>query len=90
MLVKKRGLERTHIAHFFDAEQWETCNQRIFRDWLRAHPDDRVRYERVKRAAAADAIPGREYTARKTAIVQEIVDRARTALGLPLVDVWDK
>ena len=44
---------RTHIAHFFEAHQWETCNQRLFRDWLRAHPDDRVRYERVNRAAAA-------------------------------------
>lgn len=89
VLVKQREHVRTHIAHFFEAEQWETCNQRLFRDWLRAHPDDRVRYEQVKRAAAAET-GGREYTARKTELVQAIVDRARSALGLPLVDVWDK
>lgn len=88
--VRLAGAERTHIAHFFTAGQWETCNQRIFRDWLRSHPDDRDLYAQAKRAAAAAAIGSRDYTARKTATVQAIVDRARSARGLPLVDVWDK
>jgi GrpB-like predicted nucleotidyltransferase (UPF0157 family) len=90
VLVKQRGRVRTHLAHFFSADQWETCNQRIFRDWLQGNADDRLRYERVKRTAAEQAAVGREYTARKTAVVQEIVDRARAAQGLPSVDVWDK
>lgn len=49
VLVRLRGHERTHIAHFFEAARWETCNQRIFRDWLRSHPEDRARYEQAKR-----------------------------------------
>jgi len=89
VLVRVNGPDRTHIAHFFTPDQWDACNQRIFRDWLRAHPDDRTRYEAVKIAAAQES-SGREYTERKTAIVQEIVDRARTGRGLPPVDVWDK
>jgi GrpB-like predicted nucleotidyltransferase (UPF0157 family) len=88
--VRLAGNERTHIAHFFTAAQWDTCNQRIFRDWLRNHPGERDLYAYAKRAAAAAAIGSRDYTARKTATVQAIMDRARSARGLPLVDVWDK
>lgn len=90
VLVRLNNGERTHVAHFFTRASWATCIQRLFRDWLRANPADRERYEAVKRTAAAEATGGRDYTQRKTAIVQEIVDRARTARGLPLVDVWDK
>jgi GrpB-like predicted nucleotidyltransferase (UPF0157 family) len=90
VLVKHQGPQRTHIAHFFTAEQWATCNQRIFRDWLLTHRHDTARYLEVKKLAADQAIGGRDYTARKTAVVQEIVDRARAARGLPPVDVWDK
>lgn len=90
VLAREADGRRAHLAHFFDAEQWDACNQRIFRDWLLSHPEDRRRYEQVKRAAAREATGGRDYTARKTAIVQEVVDRARAALGLPQVDVWDK
>jgi len=87
VLVRMSGRQRTHVAHFFPADQWDTCNQRIFRDWLITHPDDRAKYERAKRVAAAEPA---HYTERKTAVVQEIVDRARAARGLPSVDVWDK
>ncbi|MFI2362988.1 GrpB family protein [Promicromonospora sp. NPDC019610] len=90
VLVRQEGPRRTDIAHFFTAEQWETCNQRIFRDWLLAHPEDATRYLDAKRAAAEAATGIPDYTARKTAVVQDIVDRARTARGLPLVDVWEK
>lgn len=90
VLVKQQGARRTHIAHFFVGEQWDSCNQRIFRDWLLTHPEDAARYLNVKQAAAQLAAGGRDYTARKTAVVQEIVDRARSARGLQTVDVWDK
>jgi GrpB-like predicted nucleotidyltransferase (UPF0157 family) len=88
--VRSDGDRRTHIAHFFPPDMWAHCNQRIFRDWLIEHPEDRDRYELAKRVAAAEAVDGRDYTRRKTAVVQEIVDRARAAMGLPLVDVWEK
>jgi GrpB-like predicted nucleotidyltransferase (UPF0157 family) len=90
VLVRQSVAGRTHIAHFFDAAQWEACNQRIFRDWLIAHPDDCDRYAQVKLAAAAEARGARDYTARKTAVIQDIVDRARAALSLPQVIAWDK
>ncbi|MFD6443801.1 GrpB family protein [Promicromonospora sp. NPDC060204] len=89
VLVRQEGPRRTDIAHFFTTEQWETCNQRIFRDWLLAHPQDAARYLDVKRTAAEAATSMPDYTARKTAVVQDIVDRARAARGLPLVDVWE-
>ena len=88
--VRLVGDVRTHVAHFFTAAQWDTCNQRIFRDWLRLHAEDRERYASAKRAAEVEAIGSRDYTARKTSTVQAIVDRARSARGLPSVDVWDK
>jgi GrpB-like predicted nucleotidyltransferase (UPF0157 family) len=43
---------RTHIAHFFVRAAWDEANQRIFRDWLLAHPLDVRRYEDVNRRRA--------------------------------------
>jgi hypothetical protein len=39
--------------------------------------------------AAAGHAPDR-YTQAKTALIQEFVDRARTARGLPVVPVWEE
>lgn len=89
VLVRMRGDQRTHIAHFFRAEDWDTVHQRIFADWLRRHPADRDLYAEAKRSAAREATVGRDYTLRKRSVVQEITDRARTARGLPPVDSWD-
>jgi GrpB-like predicted nucleotidyltransferase (UPF0157 family) len=88
--VRLANGRRTHIAHFFSADRWDACNQRIFRDWLITHAEDRDLYANAKRAAAAEATGSRDYTARKTSAVQDIVDRARAARGLRPVDVWDK
>lgn len=82
---------RTRIAHFFAATEWETVNQRVLRDWLRAHPDDADRYTHAKCDAVAAAARGTStYNAAKTPIIQDLVDRARVSLGLPLVPVSDK
>jgi len=81
---------RTHLAHFFRPELWHDANQRIFRDWLRDHDDDRDLYARAKEAASAATDSGLEYTRLKTAAVQQIMDRARAARGLLRVDVWEK
>lgn len=82
---------RTRIAHFFGAGEWDAVNHRILRDWLRAHADDAARYEQAKQDAAAAASRGEAaYNAGKTAVIQQIVDRARAARGLPPVDVYDK
>ena len=50
----------------------------LFRDWLREHPDDREIYERTKRELVQrDWEFGQEYADAKTAVVEEIVARAR-------------
>lgn len=90
VLVRQDGGRRTHIAHFFEAGEWESANQRILRDWLVAHPEDRDHYEAAKMAAAQRAWAQGGYNAGKTAVIQEIVDRARAARGMPSVPVYDK
>lgn len=83
--------ERVAIAHFFRAAEWDLVPQRLLRDWLCAHPDDAERYGRVKHDAARAAEErNSSYNAGKSAVIQEIVDRARAARGLGAVDVYDK
>lgn len=77
---------RTAIGHLFTAEQWETAHVRLFADWLRSHPQDRERYADLKRALVADGTWGHDYTAAKEGFVRKVVDRARTARGLPPTD----
>ncbi|MGH2485811.1 MAG: GrpB family protein [Ktedonobacterales bacterium] len=49
-----------------------------FRDWLRANPDDRQLYERTKRELAAkDWKYVQNYADAKTAVVEQIIARAR-------------
>ncbi|WP_353112514.1 GrpB family protein [Microbacterium sp.] len=89
VLIREQAGLRRHIAHFFAPEDWENAHQRGFRDGLRSHPDDARRYERVKIGAAASA-PDRSYTDAKSAVVQEVMGRARRARGLPPVVVHDE
>lgn len=87
VLVRERDGKRTHIAHFFTAARWEACHQRLFRDWIRADPDDLARYREAKRRAAL-ADP-RDYTKIKEPVVLQIVNRARASRGWPPVDDLD-
>lgn len=90
MVFERDGI-RTRIAHFFAASDWETVNQRLLRDWLRAHPEDADRYSHAKCDAVAAAARGTSsYNAAKTPVIQDLVDRARAAQGLPSVPVSDK
>lgn len=72
--------------HVFGPGAVEPVRHRIFRDWLRTHPDDRQRYAEAKRVAVADAVAAGEhvgqYNARKQQVVREIYDRAFVSLGL--------
>ncbi len=61
----------------------------LLRDLLRGDPVARTRYEGVKRDAAGAAGGDVEvYTARKAAIIAELLARARAARGLAPVDYW--
>ncbi|WP_313408570.1 GrpB family protein [Aeromicrobium sp.] len=68
-------------VHVFGAEAAEPHRHRIFRDWLRSHPQDRDRYADAKRAAAAAGGHVMEYNARKQAVLREILVRAINAAG---------
>ena len=48
-----RGQQPTTNLHVFSPGADEPQRHRMFRDWLRAHPEDRDRYSQVKRELAA-------------------------------------
>lgn len=91
VMIREADGMRSAIAHFFTADEWDAVHQRLLRDWLLAHPDDADRYSHAKCDAVAAAARGTStYNAAKTPVIQEIVDRARAARGLPSVPVYDK
>jgi GrpB-like predicted nucleotidyltransferase (UPF0157 family) len=73
------GARRTHHVHMTElaGEMWRRLS---FRDYLRAHPDEAARYERLKRELAAKHRDDREaYTDAKEIYVQAINAKARQA-----------
>ena len=61
--------------HVFGPACPETIRHRMFRDWLRTHPDDRALYAEAKRAAIPGGGNTMDYNARKQKVVREIYDR---------------
>ncbi|WP_127817678.1 GrpB family protein [Microbacterium sp. CPCC 204701] len=87
--VRHQDGRRSHILHVFTAEDWETCNQRLFRDKLRHDPEARRRYAALK-ISLASALDGRAYTLAKRALIQELLNEERAARGLLPTTAWDK
>lgn len=73
-------------VHVFPPGCPELYRHRVFRDWLRANPDDRARYMEIKtRSAEAASARGEtvmQYNDRKSAVIREIYGRAFRAAGL--------
>ncbi|MCE7009780.1 GrpB family protein [Kibdelosporangium philippinense] len=90
LFIRTRDGVLTHNLHVVTVASWPTRNQRILRDYLREHPSDAARYAALKRKLAAGGIHHGDYAAAKTELIQELTDKARTRLGLPLVDVREK
>ncbi|EMF12756.1 UPF0157-domain-containing protein [Sphaerulina musiva SO2202] len=71
--------------HVFGPDCAEVERHKIFRDWLRQHPEDSELYARVKRESAeACGVAGetmQEYTDRKDSTIEEIRNRAFRDLG---------
>ena len=64
--------------HVFSDGSSEVARMIAFRDWLRAHPEDRDLYERTKRELSArNWVYVQQYADAKTAVVEEIVARAQ-------------
>lgn len=79
--LNRREPPRANL-HVFGPDCPETIRHRMFRDWLRTHPDDRRRYEAAKRAAVPGGGRVMDYNARKQDTIREIYDRLFRAAGL--------
>ncbi len=60
----------------------EPVRHRLFRDWLRSHPEDRELYASAKRRLARDTVaqPG-DYNLAKNDVIDDIYDRIFAAAG---------
>lgn len=72
--------------HVFSLDAPEPIRLRLFRDWLREHPEDLALYRDAKQCAVAEANAAGEhvmqYNARKQPVIRAIYDRAFRAAGL--------
>jgi len=72
--------------HVFSPDAAEPIRMRLFRDWLRGHPEDLALYRDAKLGAATEANAAGEhvmqYNARKEPVIRAIYDRAFRAAGL--------
>lgn len=70
--------DRAVNLHVFSEGCSEINRMLLFRNWLRSHPDDRQLYERTKRELAGQNWKyTQNYADAKTAVVEEILARAR-------------
>jgi GrpB-like predicted nucleotidyltransferase (UPF0157 family) len=76
-LYFRKGEPRTHHVHVVEhgGDHWE--RQLLFRDALRADPEERKRYDAFKRQLAAEGHPREVYTELKTPFIREVEARAR-------------
>ena len=59
------------------------------RDYLLAHPEAVSAYGDLKKRLAKELTEDSlAYTRAKAGFIQDLMDKARTAIGLPLVDVY--
>ena len=75
-----KGLDPETNLHVFSEGCSEIDRTLLLRDWLRLHPADRDLYERTKRALAAQEWEHiQNYADAKTAVIGEIIARARAS-----------
>ncbi|MET0468831.1 MAG: GrpB family protein [Aeromicrobium sp.] len=74
--AERVGVPPIHLHVCALGSEWER-RHRIFRDWLRNHPDDRQLYEDVKRSLAGRTwADTNDYADAKTEVVEQIMRRA--------------
>jgi GrpB-like predicted nucleotidyltransferase (UPF0157 family) len=89
LFYRREGSPVAYHFHVVTEASWAERLERLLRDHLLEHPADRAEYEQLKRALAGAGHGGDEYTRAKTALIQRMVDDARTSRGLPIVPVWE-
>ncbi len=68
------GIRRSHHVHVRTSA--DAIEELHFRDWLRGHPDDVIRYQKLKRELAERFKSDREaYTAAKSEFIRQILTR---------------
>ncbi len=77
MLVSSAGDINLHV---WPQAAPEPVRHRLFRDWLRSHPEDRELYAATKRRLARDTRPS-DYSLAKNDVIDEIFARIFAAAG---------
>ncbi|GAA1031186.1 hypothetical protein GCM10009557_25700 [Virgisporangium ochraceum] len=90
LFYRREGRPVAYHLHLVPVDSWDGRNERILRDHLLETPTDLARYANLKRDLAARGITGDAYTRAKTALIQEMMDVARTRRGLEPVPVWEE
>lgn len=72
-----RGRPRSHFIHIVEIGGPDWQEKMLFRDYLRAHPQNAGRYRARKYALAMDGSSGEKYAIGKRAIIAELMGRAR-------------
>ncbi|UQZ36229.1 hypothetical protein C2I18_23515 [Paenibacillus sp. PK3_47] len=71
-LFRKGGEERTHHIHCYQTDSPQIERHLIFRDYLRAHPEEAARYSRFKEELAERFDHTSEYSPAKKTFVLEM------------------
>jgi GrpB-like predicted nucleotidyltransferase (UPF0157 family) len=82
-LYFRKGEPRTHHVHVVahGGEHWD--RHLAFRDTLRSNPDERRRYDELKRRLAAEGHPREVYSELKTPFIREVEARAQARCAPP-------
>jgi GrpB-like predicted nucleotidyltransferase (UPF0157 family) len=89
-LLLQRDAAPAANLHVITAASWPSRKERLFRDRLRAHPEEAAAYGALKRELIRRFGSDVEaYTRAKTALIQEIMDRAADEVGRPRQEVWE-
>ncbi|WP_342429553.1 GrpB family protein [Neobacillus sp. FSL H8-0543] len=75
-LLRKGGEYRTHHIHFYQFDNPQIERHLIFRDYLRAHPEEVARYSRFKEELSRRFETTSEYSPAKKTFVKEMEQQA--------------
>lgn len=92
LFLRKEASKTGQVFHLHIVEQstWAERKERLFRDYLLAHPEAVKAYGALKDDLAVkyknDSL---KYTEAKTAFIQDIADKIQDERGLARVNVWE-